>query len=43
VPGTLFVADEDVPELAAVEQRIVDGKDRTTGKPEDVGDAEHLE
>ena len=43
VAGALLVAHEDVAELAAVEQRVVDGEDRAAGQAEDVGDAEHLE
>jgi hypothetical protein len=43
VAGALLVPHEDVTELLAVEQRVVDGEDRAAWQPEDVGDAEHLE
>ena len=43
MPRTLLVAYEDVPQLAAVEQRVVDGQDRAAGQAEDGVDAEQLE
>ena len=34
---------EDVAEVGAVHQRVVDGKDRAARQAEDVGDTEQLE
>ena len=42
VPGALLVAHEDVADRA-VDDRVVDGQDRTAGQPEDGVDALHLE
>ena len=35
VPGALLVADQDVPDLRGVQQRVVDGQDRAAGDAED--------
>jgi hypothetical protein len=43
VPGALFVADEDVPDLIGLEERVIGGKDRSAGKPEHRVDSELLE
>ena len=43
MPGALLVADQDVPHLLGVEQRVVRRQDRPAGDAEDGVDAERLE
>ena len=43
VAGALLVADQDVPQLLRVEQRVVDRQHRAAGDPEDDVDAELLQ
>ena len=42
MPGALLVADQDVPDLLGVEQRVVGGEHGTAGNAEDHVDADPL-